>query len=239
MQSPVTLALLAANVAIFLYEYVYLSKGHQFFFEYRYALSLNGLRMGRYWQLLTYQFLHGGFLHIFFNCWAIYIFGQVIEMALGKWRMLTVYFLSGIAGGLLQMLAARIWPDFFDAPIVGASAGAFGLVTAFAVLFPTQRLLMLLFFIIPVAMRARTVLIVSVAFAVFGIAYPWLHERFHFHLPPAFGLDQLFENVGHAAHLGGIIAGFLLTLWLKRTPQMRRFYALDPKTTLNINPAPD
>ena len=86
--------------------------------------------------------------------------------------------------------------------MVGASAGAFGLVAAFAVLFPRQRLLLLLFFIIPIAMRARTLLWVSIAFAVFGIIVP-------------------FGNIGHAAHLGGILSGLVCAQLLKRDYELR------------------
>ena len=67
-------------------------------------MSLDGLRAGHVWQLLTYQFMHGGFWHIFLNCWAIFVFGRVLEATMGKKRMLTLYFLSGVMGGLAQML---------------------------------------------------------------------------------------------------------------------------------------
>ena len=57
-------------------------------FEHYFALSLDGLQAGHVWQLLTYQFMHGGFWHIFLNCWAIFVFGRAVETALGKGRML-------------------------------------------------------------------------------------------------------------------------------------------------------
>src|SRR5262245_11377295 len=63
------------------------------------ALSLDGLRQGYVWQLLSYQFLHGGWLHLLLNCWAIYIFGKEVEETFGKVQFLLLYFSGGIVGG--------------------------------------------------------------------------------------------------------------------------------------------
>jgi membrane associated rhomboid family serine protease len=175
-------------------------------------LSLEGLRGGHFWQLLTFQFLHGGFVHLFLNSWAIFVFGRPVESALGKGRMLSLYFLSGIFGGLVQMALAWFLPETFGAPIVGASAGAFGLVAAFAVMFPDQPLLLLVAFVIPVKMRARTMLWVSVAIAVLGIL--------------AVVLKIWQSNIGHAAHLGGIAVGFALAHWFSRGYRSRPIIGL-------------
>ncbi len=227
VQWPVTIALLVANALVYVFQYYLLPRvAPDFDFERYFALSLDGLRSGHVWQLLTYQFMHGGFWHIFLNCWAIFVFGRVVETALGKTRMLTLYFLSGVVGGLVQMLCAWLLPEQFgDGGVVGASAGAFGLVAAFAVLFPDQRLVMLLFFIIPLVMRARTLLWLSVALAILGILLPW------------FGVNFM-GNIAHAAHLGGILTGFLFA-------HFARGFRLPPiikggtKSSLKITPAPD
>lgn len=155
------------------------------------ALSLDGIKQGHVWQLLTFQFLHGGWLHLFFNCWTLYMFGREVEIALGKARFLTLYFLSGVVGGLFQMFAALAWPNYFGGGVVGASAGVFGVVAAFAMLFPEQMLTMLIMFIIPVNMRAKWLLFISLGITALGIA-----------LPATFG-----GNIAHAAHLGGILTG--------------------------------
>ena len=107
----------------------------------------------------------------------------------------------------------------------GASAGAFGLVAAFAVLFPDQRLVMLLFFIIPLVMRARTLLWLSVALAVLGILLPY------------FGIGFM-GNIAHAAHLGGILTGFLFAHCVRgfRVPP---FIRSQTKSSLKITPASD
>ncbi len=70
-----------------------------------FALSVEGLRHGFVWQLLTYQFMHGGLLHLLLNCWAIYVFGREVEETLGRNSFLTLYFTSGVIGGLFQALA--------------------------------------------------------------------------------------------------------------------------------------
>ena len=155
-----------------------------------FALSVEGLRHGFVWQLLTYQFMHGGLLHLLLNCWAIYVFGREVEETLGRNRFLTLYFTSGVIGGLFQALAGVLFGGHFAAPVVGASAGAFGLVAAFATLYPERPLMLLLFFIIPVSMRAKFLLLFSALLTVFGIVFPT-------------------DNIAHAAHLGGMITGIV------------------------------
>ena len=73
-----------------------------------FALSLGGLRHGFVWQLLTYQLMHGGWLHLLLNCWAIFMFGREVEEALGRKSFLTLSFSGGVLGGLVQMLAGRL-----------------------------------------------------------------------------------------------------------------------------------
>lgn len=155
-------------------------------------LSLQGLKDGHWWQLLSFQVLHGSWLHVLVNCWLIYVIGPVIEPIMGKLRYLWFYVLCGIAGGLLQIGLALIWPKLFNYPMVGASAGVSGLVGAFATLFPTQRLTILLFFVIPIKGTAKTFLWLTIFISVVGMVF------------------NLF-NIAHAAHLGGVIGGIFLT----------------------------
>lgn len=185
----VTMVLLVVNVAAFILQNVL----YHFtsFPVYGYcALSVEGLRHGFVWQLLTYQFMHGGWLHLLLNCWAIYVFGREVEDALGRPNFLTLYFSSGIIGGLFQALAGVLLHGAYAAPVVGASAGAFGLVAAFAMLYPERPLMLLLFFVIPVSMRAKFLLLFSALLAVFGIVFP-------------------VDNIAHAAHLGGMLTGIV------------------------------
>jgi membrane associated rhomboid family serine protease len=157
-------------------------------------LSLWGMLHGYFWQLLTYQFMHGGWFHLIVNCWGLFVFGRSVEWAVGKLRFLVVYFLSGIFGGLLQMMGCFLWPHYFPADIgmVGASAGLFGIIASFTMLFPEDQLLMLLFFVVPVKMRAKTLLACLLVITGLGISYP---------------RSLMGVKVAHFAHLGGILTG--------------------------------
>jgi membrane associated rhomboid family serine protease len=184
-----TVVLLVVNVAAFILQNIF--EHYSDLPVHRYlALSVFGLAHGFVWQLLTYQFMHGGWLHLLLNCWAIYVFGRAVEETLGWRSFLALYFSSGVIGGLFQALAGVLLDGAFAAPVVGASAGAFGLVAAFVVLYPERPLTLLLFFIIPVNMRAKFLLLFSALLAVFGILFP-------------------MDNIAHAAHLGGMITGIV------------------------------
>ena len=157
-----------------------------------FALSLPGLARGWAWQLLTFQFMHGGLWHLIGNLIGLYFFGRAMEEAVGRAGLLKLYFTAGFVGGALQMLfqfgMGFLMPNQWVVPVVGASAGVFGLVAAFATLFPDRQLTLLVFFVIPVSMRARTLLWISIALAVFGMVVP-------------------SDHLADAAHLGGIAAG--------------------------------
>jgi len=184
-----TMILVAAYVAVLVAELITTKFFPENAFIFRnLALSRDGIEHGYVWQFVTYQFMHAGWMHLILNCWAILIFGNELEQSLGARRYLTLVFSSGIVGGIFQVLVAMAWP-WFDGPVVGASACAFGLVAAFAMLFPEQELTMLLFFVIPVRLRAKTLLIASIVIALVGIIFPW-------------------DNVANAAHLGGMFMGW-------------------------------
>ena len=200
-----TVVLLIALVAVFLGKLIAGRFFPSFPLNDYFALSVAGLRHGFVWQLLTFQFLHGGWLHLIFNCWAIYVFGRELEEALGAKRFLALYFLSGTIGGLVQALFGLLLGGWFAIPVMGASAGGFGLVAAFAALFPERSLTLLLFFIIPINMRAKFLLLFSAIIAVYGILFPG-------------------GNVAHAAHLGGMLTGVFFIRYAPywRWPQFAR-----------------
>ncbi len=242
--APVTYILLALNAAVYVFQYHVLPHiapdWASVRFEETFKLSLDGLRTGHFWQLITYQFLHGSFLHIFLNSWAIFVFGRPVEARLGSGRTTVIYFVSGVAGGLLQMLGSWAWPWLFGTEgIIGASASACGLVAAFVVLFPAQRLLMLLFLVIPISMRAGTLLRLAIWISLAGILYPFYEHLVHRYLPFAHLIDLMFLGIGHAAHLGGLVAGLLLTLWMRRGERVPPVIDAGPKSSLNITASPD
>jgi len=188
---PWTIGLLVVYLIVFVGKLVAVDVYHQGEFVLNYlTLSRWGMAHHYYWQLLTYQFLHGGWLHLFFNGWVIFIFGRELEQLIGWRRLLSVMLFSGIVGGVFQVLTAILWPGLFDGPVVGASACAFGLVATFAVIFPEDEFTLLILFLIRVRVRAQTLLALFIVIAVMGIIFPVNH-------------------LANAAHLGGMAMGWL------------------------------
>jgi rhomboid family protein len=189
-----TIALLIVNASVFLVQLAASNSLSGAEIQDRYfALSLDGLKQGYVWQLLTFQFMHSTshWLHIVFNSLAIYFFGRPVETALGGGRFLKLYFSAGIIGGLVQMLFAFFLPSF-DGAVVGASAGAAGLIAAFALLHWRERFTLFIYFL-PVAMTGKTLLWASLAFVSACLLIPNSH-------------------IANAAHLGGILTGALYVL---------------------------
>jgi membrane associated rhomboid family serine protease len=204
-----TVALLIVNAVVFVIQLSSVNFPHgQEIQDNYFALSLHGLNNsgglehGYIWQLLTFQFMHASWMHLIFNSLAIFFFGRSVETILGRSRFLAVYFSSGIIGGCVQMLFALWRPDFFGGTVVGASAGAYGLVAAFAVINWTERFTLFIYFI-PVAMRGRTLLWVSIGLALIGLLTPG-------------------SGVANAAHLGGILTGYFCVrhIFQGRWPQL-------------------
>ena len=150
------------------------------------ALSSSVWRSGWVWQLVTFQFLHGNFAHLFFNGLGIWMFGRPIEAAFGGRRMLGLWIAGGLVGGLLQLGISAAFPNQFSPDVVGASAGLMTFLAIFCRLEPDARILLAL--IVPVP--ARFLFYFSVGVAVFFIVVP---SR---------------DGVAHAAHLGGLLFGW-------------------------------
>jgi membrane associated rhomboid family serine protease len=207
-QSAVTWVVVA-NVAAFLLQCFLYGYPLRLRTDDPFALSIDGLRHGYVWQLLTFQFMHGGLLHLLFNCLAIFMFGRSLEEVLGRKGFLSLYFAGGIIGGLSQALAGALFGGVFGLPVVGASAGAFALVAAFAMFYPDRPITVLLV-VIPITMRARTLLIASAALAVVLILFP-------------------AGNMANAAHLGGMLTGILFVhfavRWRWQWPRSRKHVA--------------
>lgn len=163
-------------------------------FDTYFALSTNGIRMGRVYELFTFQFMHAGWMHLFGNMLGLYFFGRAMEETLGRKGMLRLYLLSGTIGGLLQIALAFAFPAYFAGGVLGASAGVFGLVAAFATRAPDQPVTMFIYFF-PVTFQARVLLILEAAMALLGL------------LGPLVRIYAFTGNIAHAAHLGGMLTG--------------------------------
>jgi len=151
------------------------------------------------WQLVTYGFLHGGMGHLFFNMFALYMFGLPIERAWGTQRFLIFYFVCMIGAGLVQLLVTSLTGAIY--PTIGASGAVFGLLLAFGMMFPNQRLMLL---IPPMPIKAKWFVI------GYGI------------LTLIFGMTGTMAGVAHFAHLGGMIFGLILILYWGRSDYQRR-----------------
>ena len=163
------------------------------------ALSKLGLEHGRVYQLITFQFLHGGLLHLLGNMIGLYFFGRAVEAMLGSRGMLKLYLASGTIGGLLQVALGFAFP-YFGNSVVGASAGVFGLIAAFATHAPEEPITLLLFFVLPVTFPAKVLLIGEGIIAVLGVIGPFI------------GVTFFDPGVAHAAHLGGMLTGIV---WIR------------------------
>jgi membrane associated rhomboid family serine protease len=155
------------------------------------------------WQLVTYSFLHGSFAHVGFNMLALLMFGAPLEYTWGNRRFLTYYFTCVVGAGLFQ-LAVASWTVFEGGmayPTIGASGGVFGLLLAYGMLFPNQRVMLL---IPPIPMKARTLVIVYGAIELL------------------LGFSGLQPGVAHFAHLGGMLFGWLLIRHWRGQPPFRR-----------------
>ena len=153
--------------------------------------------LGRPWSIVTYMFLHGGITHILFNMLGLFFFGSRVEQRLGPQRFLTLYFVSGIAGALVSSVFAPY------ASIIGASAAVFGVMLAFAMFWPRERIY--IWGIIPV--EARVLVIVTTALAIYS------------------GVQGSRGGVADFAHLGGYVGAFIYLKWLQRTQGAKRFKA--------------
>ncbi|MGI4749362.1 MAG: rhomboid family intramembrane serine protease [Janthinobacterium lividum] len=181
----------------------------------------------RVWQPITYMFMHGGWAHIFFNMWALYMFGPAIEYFMGSKRFFNYYFITGLGALALQMLVQAIevhniigsfivdtslqynispengekLHDIYAAPMVGASGALFGVLVAFGVLYAETSLYIML---IPVPIKAK--------YAVIGYIVVELY----------LGLSQhQGDSVAHFAHLGGALFGYILLKVWRLTPDKR------------------
>lgn len=166
-------------------------------FLYQYA-ALWPLGSGRFefWQLGSYMFLHGGLGHIFFNLFALWIFGQPMERLWGTQRFLVYYLICGLGAGLIQLFVNP------GGPTVGASGAVYGLLLAFGMKFPNQ-VIMLLF--PPIPIQAKYFVMIYGALELFS------------------GLTRPGSGIAHFAHLGGMLVGFALIMYWRRIPSNRLF----------------
>jgi membrane associated rhomboid family serine protease len=188
---PVTRTLLIANVAIFLLQQLFRDP-----MIYYFALWPFGSGYFEVWQLISYGFLHGSPTHILMNMFPLWMFGGSIERLFGA-RPFAIYYLTCVVGAAIaQLIIVNFTGDIY--PTLGASGAVFGLLLAFGMMYPHQRIMLI---IPPIPMKAW----------VFVTAYGAI-ELF-------LGVTGIQPGVAHFAHLGGMAAGFaLIQYWRGKFP---------------------
>jgi membrane associated rhomboid family serine protease len=198
---PAIKMLLITNAVVFVIHHLgFTIGGMPLDFIFNYYLGLMPLGHGFYiWQLITYQFLHDGFWHIFFNMFfGLWMFGMEVEHMWGSKRFLTFYLLCGVVAGLTQLLLAPILEPMTverAVPTIGASGAVYGVLVAFAMLFPDRYIY--IYFLLP--LKAKYFIFGLIVLGVFSV-----------------GSQSTIANL---AHLGGALTGYVYILILtKRFP---------------------
>ena len=150
------------------------------------------------YQFITYMFLHGSIEHIFFNMFALWMFGRSLEYELGSKRFLTYYLVCGIGAALIQMATVWFTGEYY-VQLIGASGAVMGLLLAFGVLHPNA-VIMLIF--PPIPMKAKWFVII---YGVIELLLGWRGGG----------------NVAHFAHVGGMLWGLVLLYWWRRQGKIR------------------
>lgn len=170
-----------------------------------FAGAITGLEMVNWqfrefkpWQLLTHMFLHGGFTHLAFNMLALWSFGRILEQIWGSQRFLIFYLVCGLGAAIISQLVDQFVLSPSYTVTVGASGAIYGLLVAFAMMFPNFKI-MLIFLPVPIAAKIFVPILLlidlSAGFTGFSI----------------FG-----QNIAHFAHLGGALMGFAMVHYFKR-----------------------
>jgi len=181
MSTPVSIGIIVVCVAVFLAK------------NLSPALALWPFGSGFFapWQLVSYGFLHGSFNHLFFNMFAVWMFGTHLEKSWGIQRFVTYYAVCVIGAGIMQLLVQQIEGGIY--PTIGASGGVFGLLLAYGVMWPENRIFLIF---LPVPIKAKWFVLIYGAVEL------------------VFGITGSMPGIAHFAHLGGMFFGAgLLYKW--------------------------
>jgi membrane associated rhomboid family serine protease len=145
---------------------------------------------GYIWQIFTYMFVHGDFLHIFYNMFGLMIFGPKIELTMGRNRFLKYYLICGVFSSLFYMLITTLYSGITNIPMVGASGAIFGVLTAYGLMYPRDTVYVQFFLPMPAIVF---VFFYGALQLVLGVA--------------TLGMEG---GIAYFGHLGGMIAGLIL-----------------------------
>jgi membrane associated rhomboid family serine protease len=142
------------------------------------------------WQFVTYMFLHANLWHILINMFVLWMFGCEVERMWGPKAFYKYYFITGIGAGIISILVRYITGGDPSIATVGASGAVMGVLAAFAVMFPNRVVTLLLMFVIPVRMKAKTLVLIFAGISLLS------------------GIGG-GDGIAHFAHLGGMAVGYL------------------------------
>lgn len=191
---PIIKTLIIINVVVFIVQHLFLSLYNigdvslgAVFARLFYLFPVGDNSYFNIWQLLTYQFIHANVWHIFFNLFALWMFGAELETNWGSSKFLTYYLLCGIGAGLTQLFISPFFGPV--GPTIGASGSVYGVLLAFGLTFPNRPIFMFPFFI-PIPAKFFVLIYAGLALIM--------------------GVSSDGSNVAHFAHLGGALTGFIL-----------------------------
>lgn len=218
---PVTRNIIIINFLIWIISEL----SPDFMYE-KFALFYPKSQYFHWWQFVTHMFMHGGFWHVFFNMFTLYMFGSVLERVWGPKKYLLFYFVTGLGAAALhtgvEWMQCLHWEHIVNigaaadaiaanrsiqalcmTPTVGASGAIYGLLLGYAMLFPDSRMTLLF---PPITLKAKWFVLI---FAVIELLT---------------GVTGVGGGIAHFAHLGGMLFGLILILWWKKGNKMYTYY---------------
>ena len=218
---PVTRNIIIINFLIWIISEL----SPDFMYE-KFALFYPKSQYFHWWQFVTHMFMHGGFWHVFFNMFTLYMFGSVLERVWGPKKYLLFYFVTGLGAAALhtgvEWMQCLHWEHIVNTgaaadaiaanrsiqalcmtPTVGASGAIYGLLLGYAMLFPDSRMTLLF---PPITLKAKWFVLI---FAVVELLT---------------GVTGVGGGIAHFAHLGGMLFGLILILWWKKGNKMYTYY---------------
>lgn len=181
---------LLANIVIYIACLIKPEAMYQYFALYPVSSGLF-----RFWQPLTYMFMHGGFWHLFLNMYCLLMFGLALERVWGPKKLAKFYFISGIGAAAFHVLIETIFRGGATASLVGASGAIYGLILGYAMLYPESRMTLLF---PPISFTAKWMVVIFIFIELLT------------------GMS-LSDGVAHFAHLGGMLVGYIMILiWKKK-----------------------
>ena len=199
---PVTRSLLIVNVIMFVATLI-----NENFMIGTFAMFYPASPLFRWWQPLTHMFMHGGWWHIFFNMYSLVMFGMVVERVLGTQKYLIFYFVTGLGAVAFHTFVEWLEITYMGGslteamytPMVGASGALYGVMVAFAMLYPEAKLTLIC---PPITLNAKWWVIIFIVIELFT------------------GITGSVVSVAHFAHLGGALFGWLLIRYWKKSGKL-------------------